>query len=124
MSAPLAEAAVRSLVRRYDEAWAERDPTRRLASLADIWADDAIYVDPDVPDGTRGRQALADLIDASVSEMPGLVITATGDVAVLADRAWYRWRATTDSGPAFEGTDFIEVGGDGRIARVTTFFDP
>jgi len=67
--------------------------------------------------------ARSDFIDASLAESPGLTITATSAVAVLGDRAWYRWRATTDDGQSFEGTDFIEFGRDGRIERLTYFCD-
>jgi len=110
-------------VRRYDEVWAEVDATRRLGTLSEIWAEDGFYTDPDVPEGVLGIQALSDFVAASFEEMPGLTITATTGVAVLRDRAWYRWKATTAAGESFEGTDFIEFAADGRIQRVTNFYD-
>ena len=67
--------------------WTEVDVEARMGTLVEIWADDGVYLDPDVPDGVIGRKALSDLIDASVTQFPGLDITATSDVAVLGDRA-------------------------------------
>ena len=43
-------------LRLFDEAWTIPDHESRLVSLRTIWADDGLYVDPDVPDGTsQGR---------------------------------------------------------------------
>ena len=110
-------------VRRYDEAWADEDGHSRLRILAEIWADDGLHVDPDIPEGVRGPAALAGFIGQSFEELPGLAITATTDVAVLGDRAWYRWTATTGDGQSFSGTDFVEFAPNGRIARLTNFYD-
>jgi hypothetical protein len=35
----------------------------------------------------------------------------------------YRWRQTSVDCQAFEGTDFIEFDAEGRIQRLTGFFD-
>jgi hypothetical protein len=112
-----------AVVRRYDEVWAERDVARRREILATIWTDDTLYVDPDVPDGLVGADALVDFIEASFAQYPGLAITAISEVAVLHDRAWYRWRQTSANGQAFDGTDFIEFDADGRIQHLTGFYD-
>jgi hypothetical protein len=112
-----------AVVHRYDEVWAERDVARRRAILAEIWTDETIYMDPDVPVGVVGPDALVDLIEASYEQYPGLSITATSEVTVLGDRAWYRWRQTDDSGESMEGTDFIEFDAEGRIQRLTGFYD-
>jgi hypothetical protein len=55
--------------------------------------------------------------------MPGLAIKPTTELVVLGDRGWYRWEATTADGEAFDGVDFVEFDADGRIERVTTFYD-
>ena len=112
-----------AVVRRYDEVWAERDVARRREILAAIWTDDTVYVDPDVPDGLVGPDALVDFIEASFEQYPGLAITAISEVAVLHDRASYRWRQTSANGEALEGTDFIEFDAEGRIQRLTGFYD-
>ena len=112
-----------AVVRRYDEVWAERDVARRRRILDEIWTDDTVYLDPDVPEGLVGPAALVDFIEKSFEQYPDLAITAISEVAVVGDRASYRWRATSDNGPAIEGTDFIEFDPNGRIQRLTGFYD-
>ena len=112
-----------AVVRRYDEVWAERDVARRREILAAIWTDDTFYLDADVPDGLVGPDALVDFIDATFEQYPGFAVTATSEVAVLRDRAWYRWRQTSANGQALDGVDFIEFDADGRIQRLTGFYE-
>jgi hypothetical protein len=111
-----------AVVHRYDEVWAERDVARRREILAEIWTENTVYLDPDVPDGLVGPDALVDFIEASFEEYPGLTVTATSEVDVLRDRAWYRWRQTSDNGQASDGVDFIEFDAEGRILRLTGFY--
>jgi hypothetical protein len=49
--------------RLFDEAWTIPDYESRLVSLRTFWADDGLYLDPDVPEGVRGPEALATEID-------------------------------------------------------------
>jgi hypothetical protein len=58
-------------LRLYDEAWTISDYGIRLQLLRTIWADDGLYVDPDVPEGVRGPEALATEIDRQVDAVPG-----------------------------------------------------
>ena len=110
-------------LRLYDEAWAIPDYESRLVSLRTIWADDGLYVDPDVPEGVRGPEALATFIDAQFELYPGISIVS-GAADVLGDRAWFRWSATLGTGESFDGVDFVEFAPDGRIARLTGFYEP
>jgi hypothetical protein len=41
----------------------------------------------------------------------------------LGDRAWFRWSATLGTGESFHGVDFVEFAPDGRIARLTGFYE-
>lgn len=110
-----------AVVHRYDEVWAELDPARRRAILDEIWTDQTIYLDPDVPNGLVGPDALLDFIASTLEQYPGFTVTATSDLVVLRDRAWYRWRQTAD-GETSDGIDFIEFDADGRIQRLTGFY--
>lgn len=110
-------------VQRYHDAWADHDEASRLAALVEIWADDGFYVDPEIPGGLHGPEALSAFIAKSFDDYPGLVVAATTTPVVQADRAWYGWRVTADDGQSFSGIDFIEFARDGRIARVTNFYD-
>lgn len=109
-------------LRSYDEAWAIPDYESRLELLRKIWADYGLYVDPDVQEGARGPEALATVIDAQLEQYPGMsIISSAPDV--LGDRAWFRWSATLGTGESFTGVDFVEFAPDGRIARLTGFYE-
>ena len=54
----------------YDEAWAISDYESRLVSLRTFWADDGLYVDPDVPEGVRPGSA-RNRNRATVEAVPG-----------------------------------------------------
>ena len=113
------EAAVRG----YEAAWNETDAGKRMSALVLAWADDAVYVDDDVPDGLRGRDALSSYIAEEHAGEPGLVITTTRALVILGDRGWLQWAARSAAGSESSGTDFIEFAADGRIARLTDFLD-
>lgn len=110
-------------LRLYDEAWTIPDYETRLELIRKIWADDGLYLDPDVPEGARGPDALATVIDAQLEQYPGMSIVGSAP-AVLGDRAWFRWSATLATGESFAGVDFVEFAPDGRIARLTGFYEP
>ena len=110
-------------VRHYETAWNELNAAVRMSERQLAWADDGLYVDDDVPDGLRGREALSAHIGRNHEEEPGLVITTTRELVILGDRGWLQWTARSSTGAQFAGTDFIEFAPDNRIARLTDFFD-
>ena len=111
-------------LRVYDEAWTIPDYESRLAALRTIWADDRLYLDPDVPEGARGdRKRFNPSSTHSWSSTPGMSIVSSAP-DVLGDRAWFRWSATLGTGESFTGVDFVEFAPDGRIARLTGFYEP
>ena len=63
--------------RLYDEAWTISDYEDRLVSIRTFWADDGVYLDPDVPEGARGPEALATVIDAQLEQYPGMSIVSS-----------------------------------------------
>ena len=109
-------------LRLYDEAWTIADYESRLALLRTIWADDGLYLDPDVPEGARGPEALATVIDAQLEQYPGMSIVSSAP-DVLGDRACVRWRRHSGRGSHSHGVDFVEFAPDGRIARLTGFYE-
>ena len=52
---------LQAAVRAYEAAWNETDVDERMSALKSAWADDAVYVDDDVPDGLRGRDAVVEI---------------------------------------------------------------
>jgi ketosteroid isomerase-like protein len=114
---------LQAAVRGYEAAWNETDAEKRMSALESAWADDAVYVDDEVPDGLRGREALSKFIAEEHESEPGLVITTTRELVILGDRGWLQWTAHSATGSPSSGTDFIEFAADGRIARLTDFID-
>ena len=108
---------------KYTQAWSEPDVGKRLELLEGSWADDGVFVDPEVPGGLVGRQALSDYITKSYEEMPGLKITLSSDPETLGGRMRTTWIAVADSSETYTGTDFVEFAADGRISQLTMFYD-
>ena len=78
------------------------------------------------PTGTwplSGPEALATEIERQLKLYPGMSIVSSA-ADVLGDRAWFRWSATLGTGESFNGVDFVEFAPDGRIARLTGFYEP
>jgi hypothetical protein len=107
----------------YSRAWNAEDRSERRALVDRVWADDAVYVDDEAPDGLVGSDALLEYIADSHAEMPGLIVSETTDPKMLDRRMLVRWVATQGNEQRYSGTDVVEFGTDGRIARVTNFFD-
>jgi hypothetical protein len=105
----------------YNAAWAEKDEKLRLALIEEAWEEGGTYLASNTPDPLVGRQALSDLIGTALAGAPGLAIVTTKELQFLGDRGWMRWGAK--DGRAAGGTDFIEFGPEGRIQRLTNFFD-
>jgi SnoaL-like protein len=113
----------REMYATYSKAWNTQDKDERRELLERAWAEDAVYVDDDVPDGLVGRDALLGYIADSHTEMPGLVVSDTTTPKVLNGRLLVRWALTQGDEQKQSGTDLVEFGEDGRIACVTDFYD-
>jgi len=108
----------------YAAAWSESgDPDARESLLDACWSDDGAIFDPETPQGLIGAEALSDYISRTHDEMPGLVIAETSAPEVIGNRLRVRWVARQDGVQVYTGTDFVEFAEDGRIRRVTMFYD-
>ena len=107
----------------YSRAWNAEDRSERRELVDRVWADDAVYVDDEAPDGLVGSDALLEYIADSHAEMPGLIVSETARPKVLGGRMLVRWVATQAGERKYSGTDVVEFGADGRIARVMNLFD-
>jgi SnoaL-like domain len=108
----------------YSAAWSEKDdPDARKDLLDQAWAQDGAFFDEETPGGLVGRDALNEYIVSTHEEMPGLVITETSEPQVLGNRLRVRWVARQDGTQMYTGTDFVEFAEDGRVSRVTMFYD-
>lgn len=108
----------------YSSAWSEEDdPDARRVLLERAWAPDGAFFDPETPEGLIGREALSEYIAATHVEMPGLVVTETSEPEIIGNRLRVRWVASQGDTAMFTGTDFVEFADDGRVARLTMFYD-
>ena len=106
----------------YGAAWLETDERARLALLEQAWAPEAVYCDPLAL--VAGRDALAAHIAATQAALPGGRIEVTGDPVRHHDSAFFRWMMTDGSGSTvMTGIDVVQLDDDGRIQRLTGFFD-
>ena len=106
----------------YGEAWLAVDERDRARLLEVAWAPDAVYCDP--LDRLEGREALGRHISATQTALAGGRIAVTSTPVRHHDSAFFRWTMTDASGAtALTGFDVVQLADDGRIARLTGFFD-
>jgi hypothetical protein len=109
------------IVTKYMAAWNEADVARRKALLAECWADDAIYVDPNVD--LTGRDALTQHISKVQAGRPGARLEFMSGVDVHHRVVRFLWRLVRADGTFGDTSiDFGEIGRDGRLIRIIGFF--
>jgi hypothetical protein len=101
----------------------ERDPTRRMAALKDLYTEEATLFEP----GTvvTGHAAISGAIDALQASLPPeFVFTALGPAVGHHGVARLRWSAGPPGGPAaVTGMDVAQFE-DRRIKSLHVFLDP
>ncbi len=101
--------------------YCEPDRTRRLELLTVAWQPDGQLLDPPL-DG-QGVVSIAELVDAVLAHYPDHRFERTTEVDEHHGVARYGWVLTAPDGtPAVTGTDVVELGDDGKLARVVGFF--
>jgi hypothetical protein len=112
--------AARAFAERWLPAWTGNDPER----LAAFYTDDAFYLDPAIPRGVRGREALLGYFRRLLARNPDWVWTHTGSTP-LPGGFVNKWHATipvADRVVEVDGVCTVELR-DGRIARNEVYFD-
>lgn len=106
----------------YGEAWHEPDDDRRRQLLERAWAPDAVYCDP--LDHIVGREALVAHIGAFQQSTVGSSIDITAEAVRHHDNAHFPWAITDATGAqVLTGFDVVQLDEQGRITRLTGFFD-
>ena len=106
----------------YGDAWSATDDAERSALLEVAWAPGAVYSDP--LDHLEGREALGRHIGATQAALAGGRIAVTSTPVRHHDSAFFRWTMTDAAGATvLTGFDVVQLDADGRIARLTGFFD-
>lgn len=106
----------------YFSMWNETDPARRRALVERVWTADAESMDPITH--VRGWAAIDGFVASLQQAYPDHLVALDGTVDAHHDWARFRWRITTPAGAGFlQGIDCVQLGPDGRIARLIGFFD-
>lgn len=106
----------------YGEAWREPDEEQRRRLLERAWAPDAVYCDP--LDHVVGREALVAHIGAFQQSMAGGRVDVTSEAVRHHDSAHFTWAITDAAGnTVLTGFDVVQLDEQGRITRLTGFFD-
>jgi len=109
------------LVDRYIDVWNETDAEKRRALIARTFTEGAHFVDP--VQEAEGRRAIEMLVEGVQTKFPGHRFRLAGAVDAFRDRVRFSWELAPEGGEVFVGgTDFGTVV-DGRLHRVTGFFD-
>ena len=101
----------------------ERDASRRINAIAQLYADDAILNEPDA--AATGHAAISQAVETLLSSLPpNFVFTAIGPAVGHHGVGRLRWQAGPPNGPvAVTGTDVARFEG-GRIQTLHVFLDP
>jgi hypothetical protein len=106
----------------YIRAWSERDPQARSSLLEACFAAEGRIVQRSGE--TRGRAALAEMVEKFVADPQWLRVRITS--AIDAVGTTFRFRAAIDrqDGSTLELFDAGEIDETGRITLILTFVDP
>jgi hypothetical protein len=101
----------------------ERDASRRMNAIAEIYADDAVLYEPDA--SATGHVAINQAVDGLLSSLPpNFVFTAIGPAVGHHGVGRLRWQSGPPNGPvAVTGTDIARIEG-GQIQTLHVFVDP
>ena len=111
----------RAFAERWLPAWTGNDPER----LASFYADDVYYLDPAVPDGIHGRDALLDYFRTLLARNPEWVWT---QIEALPVEGGFinKWRARIPVGRKtldVVGVCLVQFDAAGKIRRNEVYFD-
>jgi hypothetical protein len=112
------------IVRRYGDAWMAEGSVDRAAILEEMWAEDGYYANPFVEAPVIGRQALNDHMDYGRGAGQYIEVTSWAENNIHHDRIRIPWRVCCPSGVVLvDGDDIGELDSDGRMRRVTSFWN-
>jgi hypothetical protein len=116
--------AITATVDLHLQAYCEPDAGARADMVARVWDDRGVLVDP--PFDGSGHDEIAAMAGAVLAHYPAHRFERTTQVDAHHAFARYGWALVAPDGTAaVTGTDVVELGDDGRIARIVGFFgDP
>jgi hypothetical protein len=118
---PMSAAAAAQLAQRWLPAWTGNDPER----LAAFYSDDALYVDPGIPAGARGKAELLAYFSKLLAHNPNWVWTQL-EAIPMEDGFLNKWLAKIPvGGKTLEivGVCLVQLDAAGKIRRNEVYFD-
>lgn len=114
---------VNELVVSYLGAWNETDARKRRELVARTWSEGGSYLDSHRQG--QGHDAIAAMIGSAQQQFPGYRLRLVSGIEAHHGRLRFSWSAGgVPEAPLFlGGTDFAELGEDGRFRAVTGFID-
>ena len=105
-----------------ERVWNERDDTRRLAALAELYRRDAVLYEPD--NVVTGIDAISATVARVLAELPsGFRFAIAAPPVGHHGLAVARWQGGPDGTVIVTGSDVARIE-DGQIAELHVFFDP
>jgi len=102
--------------------WNERDDTRRLEVMREIYHPEAVIFEPSR--SVTGHQAIADVVRDVLKDMPpGFRFRVVGPSLGHHDVATTRWEGGPDGKVVVSGADVVRVK-DGLLVEHYFYFDP
>jgi hypothetical protein len=117
----LSAAEAAAFAQRWLPAWTGNDPQR----LAAFYSDDALYVDPGIPGGARGKAALLAYFRKLLANNPTWVWTQL-EAIPMADGFLNKWLAKIPVGAKtleVVGVCLVQLDAAGKIRRNEVYFD-
>lgn len=114
---------IAEIVRQYIAAWNETDAAKRKTLLAGCWAEDGVYVDPNVE--VFGRDNLSRRIAEVQAGRPGAYLEFMSGIETHHNVLRFLWRLVRADGTRGDTSiDIGEIGSDGRLIKMIGFFGP
>ena len=117
----MSAAAAAQFAQRWLPAWTGNDPER----LASFYSDDALYVDPGIPAGARGKAELLAYFRKLLAHNPNWVWTQL-EAIPLEDGFLNKWLAKIPVGAKtleIVGVCLVQLNAAGKIRRNEVYFD-
>jgi hypothetical protein len=106
----------------YIAVWNETDEAARAAKVAQVFTEEAQYVDPLA--SVQGHAELTALVGAAQSQFPGFTFRLAGTPDAHHDVVRFTWElAQGDAEALVVGFDVALLAEDGRIGAVAGFLD-
>ena len=114
---------VNQIVLRYIAAWNERDAGKRREIVATTWTDDGTYID--ASRHGEGHDSIADMIGAAQDHFPGYQLCLASGIEAHNSHVRFSWETVGSAQTPLRlaGTDFANLGKDGRLKSVVGFVD-